>query len=85
MIKVLAALHHQVARRITGMTDKRWSGGEWEYPAVEEAMDAVLLHPIGVYIKRRQTTIADRVACRPVYSLCTESERIPGTIRMVHW
>ena len=48
------------------------AGREWEYPAVEEAMESVGLHPIGVYIKRRHTTIAERVACRPVYELFTE-------------
>ena len=46
-------------------------------------MDAVGIHHIRVYIKRRQTTIAERVACRPIYALCTEVERIPGTTRVV--
>ena len=26
---------------------KREEGGEWEYPAVDEVMDATRLHPIG--------------------------------------
>ena len=84
-IMVLTAFHHRAARRITGMTAKRGAGGEWEYPAVEEAMDSAGLHPIGVYMNRNQATIADRVACRPVYAMCTEVERMPGTIRMVRW
>ena len=61
VIKVLTAFHHRLARRIIGMMEKRWAGGEWEYPAVEEAIDSAGLHPIRVYIKRRQTTIAERV------------------------
>ena len=69
MLKVLTAFHHRAARRITGMTAKNGAGREWEYPAVEEAMESVGIHPIGVYIKRRHTTIAERVACRPVYEL----------------
>ena len=56
MLKVLTAFHHQAARWITGMTEKRGAGGEWEYPEVEEAMDSTGIHPIGVYIKRRQDT-----------------------------
>ena len=67
------------------MTAKRGAGGEWEYPEVEEAMESSGIHPIGVYTKRRQTTIAERVDCRPVNALCTEAERMPGTIRMVRW
>ena len=43
------------------------------------------IHPIGVYIKKRQTTILERVACRPVSALCTDVERMPGTIRLVQW
>ena len=69
MIKVLTEFHHRAARRITGMTEKHGAGREWEYPAVDEAMESVGLQPIGVYIKRRHTTISERVACRPVYEL----------------
>ena len=53
MLKILAAFHHRVARRITGITVKLRSGIEWEYPSVEEEMEAAVLHPIRVYIKRR--------------------------------
>ena len=48
-------------------------------------MDSAELHIIVVYIKRRQKTIAERAAFRPVYALRTEAERIPGTSRMVRW
>ena len=48
-------------------------------------MDAAGIHPVRVYIKRRQTTIEERVDCPPVYALCTEGERMPGMIWMVHW
>ena len=48
-------------------------------------MEAVGIHPILFYIRRRQMTIADRAACRSVYTLCTESERMTGAIRMVRW
>ena len=69
ILKVLTAFHHRPAQRITGMTEKRGAGGEWEYPEVYGAMDAAGIHPIGVYIKRRKMTNVERVACRPVYVL----------------
>ena len=69
MLKVLAALHHRAARRITGLTEKHGAGGEWEYPLVEDAMEATGIHLIRVYIKRIQPTIAERVSCCPVYTL----------------
>ena len=68
-----------------GMTAKRGSGGEWEYPSVVEAMDTTGIHLIGVNIRRRQATIAENVAFHPIYDLCTEVERIPGTSRLVQW
>ena len=48
-------------------------------------MESTGLHPIRIYIKRRKATIAERVACKPVYVLCTEAERMTGRIRMVRW
>ena len=83
MLKVLTALHHQAAQRITGMTAKCGADGEWDYPAVDEAMGASGIHPIGIYISRCHTTIEERVTCLPVYALCTEAEWISRTSRMV--
>ena len=67
------------------MTEKRRAGGEWEYPSIVETMEAEGIHPIGVYIWRQQATIVERVACCPIYELCTEVERITGTSRLVRW
>ena len=83
MLKFLTGFHHRAAQRITGMTEKRGAGGEWEYPSVYEDMEDAGIHPIRVYTKRRQTAISERVACRLVYALCMEAERIPGTSRLV--
>ena len=48
-----------------------------------EEMEVAGIHPIGVYIRRRQATIVERVACCPIYELCTEVERIMGKSRLV--
>ena len=48
-------------------------------------MDSAELQPIKVYIKWRQTTIAERVYFRPVYALCIELDRISETSLLVHW
>ena len=57
MLKVLDGFHHWAARRITGMILKRGAGGEWGYPSAVKSMEAAGIHPIGVYIRRRQATI----------------------------
>ena len=85
ILKVLEGFHYRAARRITGMTATRGAGRECEYPPVVAAMDAEGLHPIREYIRRRQVTISEMVACFPIYELCVEAERIPGMIRMVRW
>ena len=69
MLQVLEGFRHRAAQLIMGMT----SGGEWEYPLVVKAIEAAGIHSIGMYIKRRKTTIVERVACRPIYELCTEA------------
>ena len=48
-------------------------------------MEFTGLHLIRVYISRKQETIAESVACRPIYDLCKEVDRIPGTSRLVRW
>ena len=62
MLKVLEGFHHRASRRITGMTAKRGAGVEWDYPLVVEAMEDVGIKLIGVYIRRRKATVAERVA-----------------------
>ena len=85
MIKVLEGFHHRAERQITDITETRGLGGEWEYPSVDVAIEATILHPIGEYIKRRQETLAEQVACQSIYELCVDAERMPGKIRMVIW
>ena len=83
MLKVLEGFHHRSASRITGITAKQGAGGEWDYPSVLETMKSAGLHPIGVYIRRRKATIAERSACHPIYELCKGAEQMPGTRYLV--
>ena len=85
MLKILEGLHHRAARRIMGLTEKRGVVRESYYPLVRESMEVAGIHPIVLYIRRRQANIVKRVACHPIYELCTEVEHIPGTSRMVWW
>ena len=85
MLKILEGFHHRAAQRITRMTAKLGAGGEWYYPSVVEAMEAVGIHPIGVYIMIQQSIIAERVDCRPIYELCMDAEKMPGMSWSVQW
>ena len=48
-------------------------------------MEAAGIQPIEVYIRRWQATIAERVACFPIYKLCTEVEWVPEMSQLVRW
>ena len=72
-IKVLDGFHQPVIRRITGTTATCGSGVEWDYPPAVAALEATGLHPIIEYIRRRQATISEKLAYRPIYELCVES------------
>ena len=36
-------------------------------------------------ISRQKVTIPEKVACRPIYELCADAERMPGTSQMMIW
>ena len=48
-------------------------------------METFGIHPIGVYIRRRQATIAEKMTCCPIFDMCMEAERMLGKIRLVQW
>ena len=57
MLKVMEGFRHRESMRITGMTESRGAGREWEYPPVVASLEAARLHPIMDYIRMQQTTI----------------------------
>ena len=85
ILQVLEDVHHQVYRPITVITATRGVGREWEYPPVVAALEASGLNPIMDYIRRRQSTIAENFAFRPVYKICVKAGRKPGTSQRVKW
>ena len=65
ILKVLDGFHHREAQRIAGM--KAWHAeyGDWEYPSVDDALEAAGLWSIKGYIQKRQAAIVHKVACSP--------------------
>ena len=85
MLKFLEGFHQWVAQWIAWMTATLGEFREWEYDPEVAAMEAAELQPIREYIRLRQSTIAGKVACCPIYKICVEAELIPGMSRMVSW
>ena len=73
--KSLEGFHHRVARQMAGMVTKRQRDGTWVYPPIGAAMAMVGLEENGVYIARRQNTVAQYIVNRPIMDLCLAAER----------
>ena len=75
MEQALSSFQQRVARRITGRKPMRQGDGIWEYPSLEEAMAEADFEGIGTYITRRQNTVAQYIATRPIIDFCERSDR----------
>ena len=85
MMKVLEGFHHRAARRITGNQARRLPNGDWEYPPLAPALEAAGLWPMKEYVRRRQAHIAEYVATRPIFQLCSQAPALSGSSRALRW
>ena len=49
------------------------------------ALETTGIWPIIEYVRRQQATIAEYVAGRPIYELCTGAERMEGSSMLLMW
>ena len=85
IIKALESFHHRVARRITGSMPRRLQNCTWYYPPIGKALEDAGLFSIAEYVARRQKTVAEYVATRPIFDLVMEEERQRGTPATIRW
>lgn len=83
--KALEGFHHRVARRISRKMPRRRPDGSWYYPPLAGALRDAGLAPISEYIARRQGTIAQYIALRPILEIVTREERQRGTSAPLCW
>jgi hypothetical protein len=86
MLTALEGFHRRVAHRLAGRQPylNRWTG-EWIYPPIDKVLEEVGMHSIAHYIEKRQNTVADYVATRPIFDLCQESEWSTGSRSSRRW
>ena len=89
IMKILDSFHHKVARRISNK-QPHIVNGTWQYPPLGEALDIAGLYSMTTYVRRRQATIIQYIATRPVYTLCQlqhppPQARDPTTSRLFRW
>jgi hypothetical protein len=79
MLQACEGFHHRAARRIAGTLPKRVGPDNWVYPPIGETLKTCCLYPIECYIARRWKTVRTYVEGRPIFLLCQQARRAPGT------
>ena len=59
--------------------------GTWFYPPLQDALEEAALHPMREYVRRRQATILQEIATRPIYQLCLEADEWPQSNPKLRW
>ena len=85
MERALSAFLHGAARRLTGRQPRREKDGEWKYPSLEGAMEEAGLTDIRTSILRRQNTVAQYIATRPLLDLCVGARAREGEKVTLRW
>ena len=82
MGQALGSFLHRVTRRIT----KRWEEGGWEYPPLVAEMEEAGFEERGSYILKKQNTVVQYIATRPILDLCEKTVQRPGAwVAWIWW
>ena len=84
MERALSGFLHGAARRLTRRQARGGENGEWYYPSLEGAMPEAGLTDIRKSIAKRQNTVAQYIATRPLLDLC-EGDRAREDVRVSMW
>ena len=85
MKRELSGFLHGAARRLTGRQARREKDGDWYYPSLEGAMKEAGLTDIRTLILKRQNTVAQYVATRPLLDLCEGARAREGAKVPLRW
>ena len=85
MESALDAFWGSVARKLTGRQPRRGRDRRWFYPSLAEAMKEAGIVRIRTPILRRQNTVAQFIATRPILGLCEGAVRRPGAQVPSRW
>ena len=83
--RALSAFIHGAARRLTGRQPRRGRDGKWHYPSLEGAMKEAELTDVHTSIQRRQNTVAQYIAMRPLLDLCEGARQREGARVTLRW
>ena len=78
ILQPLGSYHNRAAKRIS-VWMPQFRNFCWEYPLVGEALAEAGLEPIGDYIYRRHTSVAQCIAMRTIFNITDVKVRRPGS------
>ena len=85
MEAALDAFQGRVARRLTGRMPRRGRDGKWTCLPLAGAFKDTGIVRVRTSVLRRQNTVAQFVATRPILALCEGEERRGGTRVPQRW
>ena len=85
MEAALDAFQGRVARRLTGRMPRHGRDGKWRYLPLAGAIKDAGTVRASTSVLRRQNTVAQFVATRPILVLCMETEQRGGTQVPQRW
>ena len=85
MYQALRSFQHRVAQWLTGRYPRQRGERRWEYPLLAAVMAEAGFEDIGVYITRKQNTVAQYIATRPILEIYEKPVRRPGAWVYRQW
>ena len=85
MERALSTFIHGAAIRLTGRQPRRGWDGKWFYPLLEGSMKEAGLADVQTSINRRQNTVAQYIATRPLLDLCKGATKREGARVTIRW
>ena len=85
MEKALDSFQYRVARKITGRQPRRRKDRSWIYLPLAGITKEAGMVGIRTSIIRRQNTVAQYIATRPILDLCKQATRRPGAWVSRRW
>ena len=85
MEQELISFIHGAARRITGRQPRRGCDGKWFYPSLEGAMKEAGFTDVRTSINRRQNTVAQYIATRPLMDFFKRATQRGGARVTMRW
>ena len=85
MERALSAFIHGAARRLTGRQPRKGRDGKWHYPSLQGATKEAGLTDVRTSINRRQNTVAQYIATRPLLDLCEGVKQREGARVTLRW